>query len=44
MIALESSTCNTEFGGMTDNVWSGTAQEVRILMGFWQIVADTGEY
>ena len=44
MIALESSKCNTEFSGMTDNVWPGTTQEVRILVGFWQIVASTDEY
>ena len=23
---------NTEFSGITDNIWPGTAQEVRILM------------
>ena len=41
MIALESSTCNTEFGGMIDNVWSGTAQEVSDSDRLWRELMST---
>ena len=41
MIALESSTCNTEFNGMTDSVWSGTAQEVSDFDRLWRELMST---
>ena len=41
MIALESSTCNTEFGGMIDNVWPGTTQEVGDSDRLWRELMST---
>ena len=41
MIALESSTYNTEFGGMIDNVWPGTTQEVSDSDRLWRELMST---
>ena len=41
MIALESSTCNTGFGGMIDNVWPGTTQEVSDSDRLWRELMST---
>ena len=41
MVALESSTCNTEFNGMIDSVWSGTAQEVGDSDRLWRELMST---
>ena len=41
MIALESSTCNIEFGGMIDNVWPETAQEVSDSDRLWRELMST---
>ena len=41
MIALESSTCNTEFNGMIDSVWSGPAQEVSDSDRLWRELMST---